>query len=100
MSTVGRSSELQAIDKMNDSDWKIANQISYRIGISNGLADVIYRLIKAEKKIALLEEDLISARTALYERILKLEVKNQNQENDHESTDRKRHDQARGQRAI
>lgn len=81
MSTMGHSAELQAIDRIHDPDWKTANAISYRIGISNGLADVIYRLIKAEQKIALLEGDLIAVRNQLYE------VKNQTKEYEHDETE-------------
>jgi hypothetical protein len=68
--TTWRSAELQAIDRITDPDWKQANEICYRVGIK-GLADVVYRVIKSEQRIAFLEGEF----TKLEARVSQLEAR-------------------------
>lgn len=64
-----------AIDRINDADWKLANQMAYSIGIGHGLERVIYRLIVAEKKLAALEQEVNSMHGRIFERFYQLEAR-------------------------
>jgi hypothetical protein len=92
-----------AIDRIKDADWKLANAMAYRIGIGNGLERIIYRLIQTEKKITWLESDRAADRERLSKmeaRIAALEVQTQTKEQSHESTDHTTQRIARGQRTA